>query len=62
MAFKLKLLGQQTEHFTAGLVISAYTIVDGAGNTCGYPNTQKEANRLRDALQAKHPDKRFFIT
>jgi hypothetical protein len=62
MAFKLKLLGQQTEHFTAGLVISAYTIVDGAGNTCGHANTRKEADLKYRELQAQHPDKRFFIT
>ena len=61
MPFTLKLLGVQEETFNAGLIITAYRIIDEKDQIVTFANTLEEAKRKLDKYRQLYPEHTFSI-
>jgi hypothetical protein len=59
--FKLSLLDGEPETFHYGLVITAYTIINGKSETVDHATSKQEAKDKCDAYAAKYPNSTFHI-
>lgn len=56
---KLSLLGGQPERFH-GVIISVAKVVDGSGHIWDRCHSIEKAKKIKEQLEALHPDKKFF--
>lgn len=56
------LLDAEPCEYPAGVVITAFSVVDGAGNLVTGCNTKAQAQAIRDRYAARYPKQTFYVT
>jgi nickel-dependent lactate racemase len=59
---KLMLLDSEPCEYPVGVIITAYQVVDGAGNQVTGCNSRAEAEQIRNRYADQYPKQTFYIT